>query len=67
MVELAAACFAELIKACLIQHFVKPPLERMSQSLRQIPAIPQLLLSLTPRACSHRHGPNLTGDRLSVK
>jgi hypothetical protein len=59
--------FAELVEACLIQYFVQPPIERMARSFREIPAIPQLLLSLTPPTCSHRHALNLTLDRLSAK
>ncbi len=62
MIERAAAGFAEFIEACLIQYFVQLPIERMARSFRQIPAIPQLLLSLTPPACSHRRAPNLTLD-----
>jgi|HubBroStandDraft_6_1064221.scaffolds.fasta_scaffold01985_4 hypothetical protein len=30
-----------------LQHFVQPPIERMSRSFRQILAIPYLLLPLT--------------------
>ena len=58
-IELAAAGVAELVEACLIQYFVQPPIERMAWSFRQIPAIPQLLLPLTPPARSHRHSCNL--------
>src|SRR5712691_11042303 len=67
VIELAAAGLAELVEACLIQHFVQPPIERMARSFRQIPAIPQHLLPLTPPACAHCHTPNLTLDRLIAK
>src|SRR5438309_1402011 len=62
VIEPAAAGFTKLVEPCVIEHLVQPPIERMSRSFRQIPAIPQLLLSLTSPACPHRHSPNLTGD-----
>jgi len=59
VIELAAARFTELVELCLLQHFVQSSIKRMPRSFRQIAAIPKLLLSLTPRACSHRHGKTL--------
>jgi hypothetical protein len=67
VIEMAATGFAELVEACLTQYFVQPSIERMARSFREIPAIPQLLLSLTPPTCSQRHALNLTLDRLSAK
>lgn len=67
VIELVALGFAKLVEPCVIQHGVQPPIERMARSFRKIPAIPQLLLPLTPPACSHRHAPNLTLTRLSAK
>src|ERR1022692_3163672 len=59
VIELPAALFTGLVEAGLLQHFAQLRVERMSRSLRQIPAIPKPLLPLTPPACSHRHGPTL--------
>jgi hypothetical protein len=49
-----------------LQHFVQPPIERMSRSFRQISAIPQLLLPLASTTCAHRHLPKLN-RRLSLQ
>jgi len=59
----AAARFAKLIKACLLQYLVQPPIEWVPWGFRQISAIPKPLLPLTLSACSHRHDQNPTVNR----
>jgi hypothetical protein len=64
VIELPAPRFAELVKACLIQHFVQTPIERVPRSFRQISAIPKLLLPLRLPARSHRHVDTQLGLRV---
>lgn len=61
VIELVALGFAKFVEPCIIQHGVQTPIKRMARSFRQIRAIPQLLLPLTPPACSHSHAFKLNG------